>query len=554
MKRTMFVIGLGLLLLIMGLPAAAQGGENDTCPTVVETALTAVGEACSGLARNTACYGHNRVDALFWNSASDLAFSQPSDRVGLRELQTLATAPLNLDSAQWGVALLHLQANLPDTLPGQAVTMLVMGDATLTNQVDPQEAAVPFTPVAGTTAAPSNLRSIPTINANVVASVPTGTPLTVIGINESRDWFQVEAEGVGIAWVYAGLVNVDNLMLLMALPVTYAQQAITHYGPMQAVVFSSGLSAPDCQQAPSAMIVQSPQEVEVTLAINALEIQIGSRIVVATAPTDDGQGQAMILGLLEGHLRTRVNGYPVSLTQPGQAIAVTLNDQGLKDNRSRLVPLRNTDLSGLFAAACTDAIQTGLFDPALDPSACAAQLTYYVPPPPATAVPTPSTPEEPATGPGPEITFAADRTTIGPRECVLLYWSVANVQAVFYEGQGVTGEGSREECPSTTTTYTLSVVTQSGEQIARALTIEVMGGYSINFYADSYDVGYLGCTTLYWQVEGVSAVYYQGEGVTGQGSRDECPTSTTTYTLLAVLANGEQIPRYVTISVSSPIN
>ena len=273
-------------------------------------------------------------------------------------------------------------------------------------------------------------------------------------------------------------------MLLMALPVTYAQQAITHYGPMQAVVFSSGLSAPDCQQAPSAMIVQSPQQMEVTLAINALEIQIGSRIVVATAPTDDGQGQAMILGLLQGHLQTRVNGYPVSLTQPGQAIAVTLNDQGLKDVTSRLVRLRNTDLSGLFTAACTASIQTGLFDPALDPGACAAPLTYYVPPPPATAVPTTAAPEEPVSGPGPEITFAADRTTINPEECVTLYWSVANVQAVFYEGQGVTGEGSTQECPSTTTTYTLSVVTQSGEQIARALTIEVQGGYSVSFWAD----------------------------------------------------------------------
>ena len=113
------------------------------------------------------------------------------------------------------------------------------------------------------------------------------------------------------------------------------------------------------------------------------------------------------------------------------------------------------------------------------------------------------------------------------------------------QGQGVTGEGSTQECPSTTTTYTLSVVTQSGEQIARALTIEVMGGYNINFYADGYDVGYLGCTTLYWQVEGVSAVYYQGEGVTGQGSRDGVPDQhQPTYTLLAVLRQWGANPRY----------
>jgi hypothetical protein len=549
MKRLVLVLGLGLILLIGGLTASAQGGENTACPALVDTALTAVGEACSGLERNTACYGHNRVDALFWNPVTDLAFSQPSDRVGLRDVQTIATAPLSLDSEQWGVALLHLQANLPDTLPGQAVTMLLMGDATVTNQVAPQEAAVPFTPVPGTTASPSNLRSIPTTNANVVGSVPTGTPLTVIGINEDRDWLQVEVEGVGTAWIYAGLVNVDNLMLLMALPVTFStNEAITHYGPMQAVYFTSGLGAPECQEAPNAMIVQSPERVEVTLAINELEITIGSTIVVATAPTDNGQGQAMVLGLLEGRLQTRVNGYPVSLAEPGRAIAVTLNDQGLFDRTSRLVRLRNTDLSGLFGAACNGAVGTGVLNPSLNAAACSAPLNYYVPPPPPTAVPTTVAPVAPPAPVGPEITFVADRTTIGPGECVSISWSVANVQAVYYQGEGVTGQGGTQECPRATTTYTLTAVTAAGEQISRALTITVQSSYSVNFWADQTTIPYGECTVLHWDAQGVSAVYYQGEGVTGQGSRQECLSVTSqTYTLLVVLPSGEQITYTVTL-------
>ena len=46
----------------------------------------------------------------------------------------------------------------------------------------------------------------------------------------------------------------------------------------------------------------------------------------------------------------------------------------------------------------------------------------------------------------------------------------------------------------------------------------------------------------------MSALYYQGEGVTGQGSRMECLTVTSqTYTLMVILPSGEQIPFTVTL-------
>ncbi len=130
-----------LLLLFLLAPfsfAHAQGGGETTCPALVESALAAAGEACADLERNTACYGHSLVEATFFEDRDDLVFSAPADRVALADLQTLTTAPLDGEANTWGVALLHLQANLPDTLPGQAVTMLLMGDATLENDVTPE--------------------------------------------------------------------------------------------------------------------------------------------------------------------------------------------------------------------------------------------------------------------------------------------------------------------------------------------------------------------------------------------------------------------------------
>ena len=64
------------------------------------------------------------------------------------------------------------------------------------------------------------------------------------------------------------------------------------------------------------------------------------------------------------------------------------------------------------------------------------------PPPPPTAVPT--VPTGPA---GAIIEFWADRTSINAGECVTINWRVENINQVFYQGEGVVGLGSRQECP-----------------------------------------------------------------------------------------------------------
>jgi hypothetical protein len=78
--------------------------------------------------------------------------------------------------------------------------------------------------------------------------------------------------------------------------------------------------------------------------------------------------------------------------------------------------------------------------------------------------------------PSPEINFRADQTNITAGECTTLRWDVEYVQAVYLDGTGVTGHGTRRVCPAQTTTYTLRVVTADGD-VYRTVTITVSDRY-----------------------------------------------------------------------------
>ncbi len=135
-RRWMVLVPLLALLLAAARPIVAQGSD-DACPTLVDAALDALDQVCSHLGRDTACYGHNRVEATFRVPDDSPAFASPADTVPLRTLQTITTSPLDSAREQWGLAVLHVQADVPETLPGQAITFLLMGEATLQDETPP---------------------------------------------------------------------------------------------------------------------------------------------------------------------------------------------------------------------------------------------------------------------------------------------------------------------------------------------------------------------------------------------------------------------------------
>lgn len=121
----------GIVFLLTG--ALVLLAQAETCPPSVVEAVRAIGGLCENLDRNSACYGSDHVDVAFSQPVDAGTFDQPSDRAALDLFQSIQTTPLNTTTGQWGAAVLKLQANIPGALPGQMVTLLLIGDTRVQN-------------------------------------------------------------------------------------------------------------------------------------------------------------------------------------------------------------------------------------------------------------------------------------------------------------------------------------------------------------------------------------------------------------------------------------
>lgn len=107
--------------------------QNDTCNAIVTQVLEALGEACDKVQRNGACYGNNEVTTEPVTQAVPLKFDAVGDKAPVQIIKSLSTSPMNVENGTWGVSLLKLQADLPDTIPGQNVTFVVYGETSIKN-------------------------------------------------------------------------------------------------------------------------------------------------------------------------------------------------------------------------------------------------------------------------------------------------------------------------------------------------------------------------------------------------------------------------------------
>lgn len=285
------IVALSVLFVVVSLVE----GQGD-CPALVQTALSQMGNNCSSLDRNTACYGYTQVKATFSDTQPTDFFTKPADRTQLRTLQTIETAPLDTQTGQWGIAVMNVQANVPDTVPGQAVTFLLMGDVQMQNAVSADQAFEPTAaPITVKTLTQSNVRTSPNANANLLGSVTAGVELVADGLNPGKDWVRVLLNGTP-GWISRDLVDAGGGNL-DTLPVISRQNR----SPMQAFYFTTGVGTPACKESPpSALVVQGPQKVNVNITANGADITIGSTIVLQS------DGKHMQLTTLVGS--AQVNG------------------------------------------------------------------------------------------------------------------------------------------------------------------------------------------------------------------------------------------------------
>ena len=159
----------------------------------------------------------------------------------------------------------------------------------------------------------------------------------------------------------------------------------------------------------------------------------------------------------------------------------------------------------------------------------------------------------------PTFEYMADAFELNRGQCTKIHWATSDVTAVYFNGTGVAGTATQEVCPDTTTTYELRVQTGS-TVVTRRLTITVVAADTllVKFWAEQYALAASGCTTLYWAVENVQAVYLETpggrSGVTGSGSIQVCPhASLEQYVLQVTGTNSQQVNKPIRLTTGQPV-
>ncbi|NWF71165.1 MAG: hypothetical protein HXY40_18945 [Chloroflexi bacterium] len=288
---------LSLLLALVLLCLAPLALAQTDCPALVEAALHTASAACADLGRNQACYGNVLLQATPRGDVPTFTFEQTGDIVNIADIDTLQLSSMSLSDGTWGVGLMKLQANLPDTVPGQNVTLLLFGDVQLTNAVEP----VVELPMRAT--GNVNVRLRPrTDQDNIMASLTRGQEVVANGRLADSTWIRIEVEGDarGVGWVSVDFLTSDGDINSLNI----VQPGAAQFGPMQAFYFSSGLGDAPCAEAPeSGILLQTPQGAgQILLDVNGASIQLGSTVF---AQTGDG---FMWLSVLEGGISVSASG------------------------------------------------------------------------------------------------------------------------------------------------------------------------------------------------------------------------------------------------------
>ncbi len=399
------------------------------------------------------------------------------------------------------------------------------------------------------TTANLHLRGAPTTASQILTTIPNGTLLTATAISPSYRWLRVSYAGM-TGWVFRAYAapEIGNVRTL----------PISSQGIPPAVTFGELAPRGSVIVAPTVdlnmRLEPDPEADRITIIprgaqVSALAVNANGLWVLVEYRNLRGWAAGRYLNVVSGSMAALPgpSGPPsISFTADrttialGECVTISWNVQNV-----RTVSYQGQGVVGQGSRTECPAQTTtyNLQVITLDNQVIERQITITV----TGTVPV---------GGQTSIVFTASVYTISPGQCTVLSWFVQNAQAVFYQNQGVTGTGSRTECPTATTTYTLRVITPDNQTLERLLTITVTGTApggttpSITFTASSYSITSGQCVVVSWNVTGVQAVFYQGQGVVGQGSRTECPTTTTTYTLRVITLDNQTIDRQLTVNVS----
>ncbi len=309
MKQRKFWI-VALLCLICMTAGVVMAQDDDTCPVIVQQALDAVDTLCAGIGRNEVCYGNVAITANARDGMTNFTFDTPGDVVSVGAVESLQLQPMDIDAGTWGMALLRVQANIPDTLPGQAVTFLLFGDT----EFEPVTAS---TIISVTANVAMNVRGGPGTDYPIVSTLAAGAVVQVSGRTDIGDWLLIRRPDGGSGWVYYALVEIEDDLA----PVDVVEADATS---IQAFFFRSGIGDAPCEAAPdSGLLISTPDGIgQIEFVLNEVHFSVGSTIFLQAEP-----GAEMIVTVAAGEIIVTADGVSVTV-MAGERVRIPLDDEG----------------------------------------------------------------------------------------------------------------------------------------------------------------------------------------------------------------------------------
>lgn len=316
--RVLIVCG----MLISGLwsaQSAALAQEPNACRALAQEGIAAAARACSAAGADTACYGHTGVSA---SSAEGVALSNVGQIVPLSQIQGLTTQAADLANGAWGIAVLNLQAGLPEGAAG--VRAALFGDSVLTSAVRPEAAALPTLPVRTFDDLPVLLRAGASKNFPQVARLLFNQVGAADGRNKQNTWVRVRL-GELVGWASVNQIRLEGD--IESLPIRADQDIAPDFlytAPMQAMTLSNvpPRGRPACSETASGLLLQrsaAAGDDPVRLMINGVELSfLSATLALRAAPNDNLDVMA-----IDGVVTVRSFGVEATLTY-GEMLQVRL--------------------------------------------------------------------------------------------------------------------------------------------------------------------------------------------------------------------------------------
>lgn len=264
---------IALVLLFTFFEIAAVIAQDLACSETVDKALLSIGQNCVDLERDSLCYAHPLVEASFAEETASAEFSAPSQRASLFGLSSVRSSALDSEQAHWGIALLHLGANLPLTYDGMGILVMLAGAAEVINQSDPASVMRIAEPLSTAALVATTRFKKPGIIPESLGPVAVDDLLLVDAFDDSGNWLRVVNDGE-ISWVERQ--DLARLHAMDALPTI----GIGATFPFQSMSISTSPEYPECDQAEPMVAIQTAEDQPTSLTINGVDIHIGSMVTM----------------------------------------------------------------------------------------------------------------------------------------------------------------------------------------------------------------------------------------------------------------------------------